>query len=131
MKNGKNQTILLVEDEDQQRELLSTIFEAQGYSVLNAESAEVALQHIENIVPGMIVTDVKMPGMDGFTFFDLVRNSSRCPTTPFIFITGYNDPQAIERVKQLGAVAYITKPYELGDLMSLVNQVLPPEVGAM
>jgi len=118
-------SILLVEDEPQQREVLAAVLEAEGYAVLKAESAEAALSHLRDSRPGIIVTDVKLPGTDGFTFFDTVRQSTTSSsTTPFIFITGYNEPQAIERVKQLGAAGYVTKPYDLSDLLELIRKTL-------
>jgi CheY-like chemotaxis protein len=118
---------MLVEDEVQQRDALAMLFEAEGYNVLIAESAEAGARHIQHTIPDMIVTDVKLPGIDGFTFFDQVREQPSCKHVPFIFITGYNDPQAIESVKKLGAKGYITKPYDLENLINMVKQYLPPQ----
>lgn len=117
---------MLVEDEAQQREALAMMFESEGYTVLTADSAEAGTRHIQDTVPDMIVTDVKLPGIDGFTFFDTVRERASFKHIPFIFITGYNDPAAIESVKKLGAAGYITKPYELEHLITLVKKHLPP-----
>lgn len=122
-----NPTIMLVEDEAQQRDALALMFEAEGYTVLAADSAEAGAQQILRTVPDMIVTDVKLPGIDGFTFFDQIRQQPSCEHVPFIFITGYNDPLAIESVKQLGAAGYITKPYDLENLITLVKKHLPPQ----
>ena len=122
-----NSTIMLVEDEIQQRNALAMLFEAEGYNVLSAESAEAGARYIEQTIPDMIVTDVKLPGIDGFTFFDQVREQPSCQHVPFIFITGYNDLQAIESVKKLGAKGYVTKPYDLEHLIDLVKQHLPPQ----
>ncbi len=126
MQHHQVQTILLVEDEQQQRELLAAILEGEGYKVLSAESAELAHERLRLSSPDLIVTDVKLPGADGFAFFDTVRQSEPTRRTPFIFITGYNEPEAIQRVKTLGAAAYITKPYDLGQLMDLIRDVVNP-----
>jgi CheY-like chemotaxis protein len=120
-------TILLVEDEHQQRDALTMLFESEGYAVLAAETAEKGLHFLQQTVPHLVVTDVKLPEMDGFTFFDQVRSKPALQRIPFIFITGYNDPAAIEEVKKLGAVGYITKPYELENLLQMVKNNLPPE----
>lgn len=120
-------TILLVEDEPQQREALAMLFEAEGYNVLAAETAEKGLEFLQQTVPHMVVTDVKLPEMDGFTFFDQVRSIPALKDVPFVFITGYNDPAAIEEIKKLGAVEYITKPYDLESLLLMVKNNLPPE----
>ena len=121
----RKQIILFVEDEQQQRESLAMMLEVEGYQVIATESAEQALEHIETTSPDMIVTDVKLPGMDGFALFDRVRDFTQLYRMPFLFITGYNDPKAIERVKRLGAAAYITKPYDLENLLSVIKQLLP------
>jgi len=126
MKTMQNtSTIMLVEDEHQQREALAMLFEAEGYKVLAAESAEAGAQYIQQTLPDMIVSDVKLPGIDGFTFFDQVRGHASSKQVPFIFITGYNDPDAIAEVRRLGALDYITKPYDLENLINLVKKHLP------
>ncbi len=117
--------ILLIEDEHQQRESLVGMFESEGYDTVGVESAETALEQIARRLPDLIITDVKLTGMDGFTFFDAVREDPRWNAIPFIFITGYNDPAAIEHVKRLGALGYVTKPYDLENLISLVKRSLP------
>ncbi len=116
---------MLVEDEHQQREALAMLFEAEGYKVFATESAEAGARYIQQTLPDMIVTDVKLPGIDGFTFFDQVRGHASTIQVPFIFITGYNDLQAIAEVRRLGALDYITKPYDLENLINLVKKHLP------
>jgi len=120
-----SKTLMLVEDENQQRETLTMLFEVEGYKVISVESAEEALAHLENHRPGMIITDIKLTGMDGLTLFETVRKNTKVQDVPFIFITAYNDRSAMERAKNLGAFAYVTKPYNLEDLLAIVKQSLP------
>lgn len=115
--------ILFIEDEDQQREALLGVMEAEGFTVRAVPSAEQALRQLERETPDMIVTDVKLPGMDGITMYEKIREG--LPVVPFLFITGYNDPRAIDHVRNLGATAYVTKPYELEDLLELIRKSLP------
>ena len=119
-------TLMLVEDEIEQREVLTMMFEAEGYAVLKAESAEKALEILKTSSANIIVSDVKLPGMDGFTFYDHVRQQPSLKSIPFMFITGYNDPYSIQRVMKLGPVAYVTKPYNLEDLMTMVRAKIAP-----
>ena len=121
---GKS-VIMLVEDEAQQRESLTMMLEVEEYLVLPSSSAEEAMTMLQSTSPNLIVSDVKLTGMDGFTFFDRVREKFGEKNIPFIFITGYNDQQAIEEVKRHGALAYVTKPYELETLMALVKAHVP------
>lgn len=114
-------TILLIEDEQQQREVLHMMFETEGFEVVAADSAEQALDHLKTLEPHVIVTDVKLGGVDGISMFEELRKDDRFQKIPFIFITGYNDPAAIERVKSFGSADYLTKPYELDELLKRVN----------
>jgi CheY-like chemotaxis protein len=116
-----NATLMLVEDEAEQRDVLTMMFEAEGYTVLNAETAEKALEVLKTSQTNLIVSDVKLPGIDGFTFYDRVRDMPSLKNVPFMFITGYNDPLSIAKVMKLGPVAYVTKPYNLEDLMTMVR----------
>ncbi len=118
--------LLIVEDEPQQRETLAMLFEEEGYSVRATDSAETAMDILRNIRPHLVVTDVKLLGMDGITFFESVRRSEDGKYIPFIFITAYNDVAAIERVKRLGSVDYITKPFNLEDLITIVREKSRP-----
>ena len=118
-------TLLLVEDEDQQRDSLIMVFESEGYVIHAFPTAEEACEKLQSIRPSLIISDVKLPGMDGFSFFDKVREQLNSQLVPFIFITGYNDPAAIESVKKLDATWYVTKPYELENLINKVQQILP------
>ena len=126
----KAPVVLLVEDEDQQREALTMLLEVEGYSVIGVPSAEAAMEHIQHATPGMVISDVKLTGADGFTLFESVRQRPSLGGVPFLFITAYNDPKAIEKIKRVGAVGYLTKPYNLEDLLATVKKFLPPVAGA-
>ncbi|MBI1807250.1 MAG: response regulator [Ignavibacteria bacterium] len=117
--------ILLVEDEAQQREVLTMLLEMEGLNVVSVESAEEGLRQLSLLDLDMIVTDVKLTGIDGFSFFSKVREDPKYKSLPFIFITGYNDPKAIETVEAFNAAAYVTKPYNLEELLKTVKKYLP------
>jgi CheY-like chemotaxis protein len=119
-------SVLLVEDEAQQRDLLAAVLESCGYLVSSTASAEDGLEQYTRQRPDLVVTDVKLVGMDGFTMFEEMRKLPSYDAVPVIFITAYNDPRAIERVKNLGAAAYVTKPYDVEDLVATVKKHLPP-----
>jgi len=122
---GKAPSIILIEDEEQQREVLQMVFESHGYVTRIAASAEEALRQLDEGAPDVIVSDVKLPGIDGFTLCENLRTRAGFETIPFVFITGYNDPKAIERVKTLGSVGYVTKPYDIDTLIDVVKQYAP------
>jgi len=118
-------TILLVEDENQQRDALTMLLEADGYQVQSMSSAEGALEELPSIQPALFISDVKLTGMDGFSFFNEVRNQPSYKNIPFIFISAYNDTKAIDLVKMNNHVDYITKPYNLEDFIAVVKKYLP------
>lgn len=113
--------LLIVEDEPQQRETLAMLFEGEGYNVRATDSAETAMDILVTHRPDLVVTDVKLTGLDGISFFENVRGRETGRHIPFIFMTAYNDVAAIERVKKMGSVDYITKPFNLEDLIALVK----------
>lgn len=119
-------TLLLIEDEAQQREALTLVLESEGYTVVAVPSAEEALQSIRASKPALVVSDIKLTGLDGFTMFEQLRQEPPFRDLPFLFITGYNDLATIENAKRLGAAGYITKPYNLEELVALVRKLLPP-----
>jgi CheY-like chemotaxis protein len=120
----QNPLVLLIEDESQQLEMLRMLFESEGYAVEGMANAEDAFNYLMQNTPDVIISDIKLPGLDGISLFEKLRIEKKTGSVPFIFITGYNDPKAIEQVKQLGASGYVTKPYDLTDLLETVRKVL-------
>jgi CheY-like chemotaxis protein len=89
--------LLIVEDEPQQRETLAMLFEGEGFNVRATDSAETALDILATHRPSLVVTDVKLTGLDGISFFEIVRSREGGRHIPFIFMTAYNDLIALVR----------------------------------
>ena len=114
--------ILVVDDEISVCKVLSKLLEYEGYDVEVSLSAEEALEKINKTVFDLIISDIKMPGMDGFELLKKIRAIN--VDSAVIFITGYGSvDSAIEAIK-LGASDYIEKPFEIGQLKDLVSEVL-------
>lgn len=113
--------ILLLEDETEQRELLGSVLEGEGYQIIGADSAEIALEKLEKRYPDVIIADIKLPKMDGLEFFHEVKKRPELRNVPFIFVTAFGDPTAIEEVVKLGAT-YITKPYQIEGLLAAIKK---------
>ncbi|MDI6765778.1 MAG: response regulator [Bacteroidota bacterium] len=121
----KKKTILFLEDELEFLTTLSQLFRDQGYDVIEVTSAETAIKKLSELIPDLILADIKLPGIDGFDFFSQIREIEEYKNIPFIYLTAFNNLQAAMRAKNEGAVDYITKPFELEYLITRVQEILP------
>ncbi|HEU4344940.1 MAG TPA: sigma-54 dependent transcriptional regulator [Candidatus Binatia bacterium] len=114
-------SVLIVEDHDRLRDQLGHFYEQEGFKVTIAASGEEALDKLAKQKFAIVVSDVKMPGMDGFQLARHVRE--KYPDTDVILITAFgNIKQAVEAMK-LGASDYITKPFQ-PEAIRLVSEKL-------
>lgn len=116
------EVVLIIDDKPNIREVLSAILENEGYGVETCESAEKALEKIPKILPDLIVTDLKMPGMDGI---ELMKSVKTIDThMPVILITAFGTiSSAVEAIKA-GAYDYLTKPIDYERLKILIKRAL-------
>ncbi|HEA83959.1 MAG TPA: sigma-54-dependent Fis family transcriptional regulator [Thermodesulfobacterium geofontis] len=116
--------IAIVEDDQSFASFLKTILEEKGYKVEVYYDPETALKRLPDFSPQLVITDLKMPKMDGITFLEKAK--SIFPDTQFIVITAYGTiPSAVEAIKK-GAVDYITKPLSSpDDFLSLIAKLFP------
>jgi len=101
-------TILLVDDEEGIRKILGISLEDVGYRVFKAASGEEALSILRQAAPGIVLTDIKMPGMDGIELLQAIKEES--PDTEVIMITGHGDLDLAIKSLQFDAADFITKP---------------------
>jgi len=118
--NGKAARVLVVDDDPAIRLLCSINLQIDGFVVLEAEDGRRGLEQACSEHPDVIVTDVKMPGLDGFQLAEALRSNERTRQIPLIFVSGETDPANAGRARELGALAYLTKPFDPPALTSLV-----------
>lgn len=115
-------TILLVDDDADLLRLMTMRLTAAGHAVQAVASAEAALAHLAVRLPSLVITDVRLPGLDGLALFDEVR--ARHPSLPVILLTAHgNIPDAVDATTR-GAHAYLTKPFDGKGLLDKINQAL-------
>lgn len=119
-----NTTILVVEDDHSMRDGLRVTLELEGYDVVTASDGQVAVEYLETSTPDLIVADVKMPHMDGLTFLSTVRENEAWRRIPIIMVTAAADAETRSSARWRGAQAYMTKPFDLEDLLATVSRIL-------
>lgn len=114
-------TILVVDDNPTNIQVLFDVLNESGYEVAVAKSGESALDRLQNCLPDLILLDVMMPGMDGFEACRHIKANERTQEIPVIFMTALSD--AVDKVKglSLGAVDYITKPIQHEEVLARIR----------
>jgi len=114
--------VLLVDDDADLRRVLSIRLKREGYDVKTAESGRKALALLPGYAPHVVITDMRMEGMDGLTLFDAIH--AKAPTLPVILLTAHGTiPDAVDAT-QRGVFAYLTKPFEKDQLISVIERAV-------
>jgi DNA-binding response OmpR family regulator len=121
----EDKLVLLVDDEQSLLKATSIGLKDRGFKVQTAESGESAIKAIQSMHPSIVVSDLAMPGMNGFELYQEVKKNSEYKTLPFVFLTAVDDFYAKKFGKELGGAAYITKPVDLDEL----EQILKDKMG--
>jgi DNA-binding response OmpR family regulator len=117
----KDKVILLVDDEPAILKATLTGLLDRGFNVQAVDGAEEAMKAIHKVKPSVIVSDLVMPGTNGFELFEEVKKEKEYKSIPFIFLTGVDDYYAKKFGKELGSAAYITKPVDLDELERIIK----------
>ena len=118
------ETLLVVEDNHILRDGLRDILAFEGYSVMTSSNGVEALERMKTVCPDMILSDIAMPEMDGYTFFNKVRSRPDWVTIPFVFITARSEKKDVLTGKNLGADDYLIKPLTREELLTAVRSRL-------
>lgn len=113
--------ILVVEDNTVNLKLLSQMLEKSGFEILTAQNGEQACKIAETENPDIILLDVMMPVMDGFSVCEWLKNNRDTADIPVVFLTAKTDPVDKVRGLSLGAMDYITKPFDAVEVVARVN----------
>ena len=118
-------SVLVVDDNEDTRHLLRTMLEAHGARVLTANSVDEARAALAGEIPDVLVTDLAMPGEDGFSLLDYCRHhdDARLQSLPIMALTAYGTQQAQDRVLAAGFDAYLAKPVDPAEVGRLVRDL--------
>lgn len=115
-------TILVVDDEPNYLIVLSELLQDEGFEVLTAQSGEQGLKHAREVDLDLIITDMQMPGMDGFALLKTVKAINR--DLPVIMITAYGEVEKAVMAMQAGAYTYLTKPFNNQELIVNITKAV-------
>jgi two-component system response regulator GlrR len=114
--------ILIVDDDPSLLRLLGIRLSAAGYEVESAANAKIALGRLQNFIPQVVISDLRMEGMDGMALFEQIRVQH--PNIPVVIMTAHGTiPDAINATKQ-GVFSFLTKPFESQELLDTVEQAI-------
>ncbi len=116
--------LLIVDDEPNLLRAVAACLSAAGYDVSTARSAREALVQLAEAVPDLVVSDIRMPGMDGYQLARQLRGSPRTALVPIVFLSAKDE--TADRIEgfRSGIDAYLTKPFEPDELIAIVNGIL-------
>jgi CheY-like chemotaxis protein len=116
--------VLVIEDDEILRESILTILETNGFSAIGAADGRSGLQLVKEIIPDLILCDVRIPEFDGYEVLKALRQDPIAAEIPLLFLTAENIQQVVHQGEQLGANGYLTKPFSTAQLLKVINQKL-------
>ncbi len=118
---SSDKIILVADDQEGIRTLIKEILE-EAYTVLEAESGSKVLEIIKERPVDLVLLDIKMSGMSGLETLSLLKEIK--PGTPVLMITGFDDPDTLSQVMESGAMGYLSKPFEIQELLDKITHAL-------
>ena len=116
--------LLVVDDEPNLLRALAAALRAEGYEVLTARNGREALVRVAESVPDLVISDIRMPGMDGYQLAGQLRASARTALVPIVFLTAKDETADRIAGFRSGVDAYITKPFEPDELLAVIHSIL-------
>lgn len=117
-------TILMIEDEQDVRSGILKALAYEGYGTLGANNGQMGIELARKHLPDLIICDIMMPERDGYSVLIELRRDPYTATIPFIFLTAMTARKNFQNGIQLGADAYLTKPFDIAELVNVVNTLI-------
>jgi nitrogen regulation protein NR(I) len=115
-------TTLIVDDDSQLRQSFDKLLTEEGHTVRTASTGEAAIAIVRECVPDLVVMDVRLPGMSGLETFRTIREIE--PKLPVIVMTAFGTTETAIEATKLGAFEYVLKPFEIPEILALIDQAL-------
>lgn len=120
----KSRTVLLIDDETQWLDLIRDVLSNESFNIITANSGESALRKLQRNKPDLIVSDVRMPVLNGFDLFEKIRSNPKLKSVPYVFMSSIDDFDARRTARDLGADDYMEKPFDAEGIKTAVLNLL-------
>lgn len=118
--------ILIVDDQFGIRVLLQELFQKEGYQTFQAADGKKALEIVTHQNPDIVLLDIKIPGMDGIEILKQIK--AKDVNCRVLIMTAYGELDLIQEALDLGAIAYIAKPFDIMELRDVINKMMSQHV---
>lgn len=112
--------ILVIEDDNVTRDLYLKGLKAKGFDPMGANNGLAGIQQAQECIPDLVICDITMPDMDGYSVLNTLRQDPMTAIIPFIFLTGSSNKADVRKAMELGADDYLTKPSTLDELLRAI-----------
>jgi CheY-like chemotaxis protein len=116
--------VLVVEDNDDARDMVATCLGMRGYSVAGCATGEAALDWLSREQPGVILVDIGLPGIDGYQFLRGARLVAGCAAIPALAVTALGGPEDLRRTREAGFAGHVVKPFDVDELAHRISALL-------
>lgn len=115
--------IIIADDEHKILMSLEYSFKKNGYDVFIARDGTEVLEFLKTMIPDVILLDIMMPNLDGYSTLEIIKQNEKLKDTKVIFLSAKNNPKDIEKGLEMGADAYVTKPYSIKKLIQQIEDM--------
>ena len=115
--------IIIADDEHKILMSLEYSFKKNGYDVYIARDGTEVLDFLKTMTPDVILLDIMMPNLDGYSTLEIIKQDERLKDTKVLFLSAKNNPKDIEKGIEMGADAYVTKPYSIKKLIQQIEDM--------
>ena len=128
MLRKKPLTVLIVEDDDELRDILHAEFELEGLTVLTATDGSEAVTTVRRLKPDLILMDIMMPVMSGIEATEIIKSDEETKHIPIVMLTAAGNKEDIVKGLEVGAIDYITKPFFMPELKARLRAILQHKI---
>ncbi len=123
--NARSPKILVIDDNAANRRVLQIVLERHGYTAALAEDGQDGLRRAKEVQPDLILLDFFMPGEDGFEVLTQLKADAALKDIPVVIFTVLVREESERKALELGAAAYVTKPFDIDEVITCIQRILP------